>query len=52
MRFIGDRKREIQVWLNPEKLMSYGLTIDEVRHSLAAQNIEIPGAAWMRASRN
>ena len=43
VRFIGDRKREIQVWLNPDKLMSYGLTIDEVRRSLAAQNIEIPG---------
>jgi hydrophobic/amphiphilic exporter-1 (mainly G- bacteria), HAE1 family len=43
VRFIGDRKREIQVWLNPDKLMSYNLTIDEVRQALAMQNIEIPG---------
>ncbi len=42
VRFIGDRKREIQVWLDPDKLMSYSLTIDEVKRALAAQNIEIP----------
>ena len=43
VRFIGDRKREIQVWLNPDKLMSYNVSIDEIRHALRAQNIEIPG---------
>lgn len=43
VRFIGDRKREIQVWLDPDKLMAYNLTIDEVRRALANQNIEIPG---------
>ena len=43
VRFIGDRKREIQIWLDPDKLMSYNLSIDEMRHALRAQNIEIPG---------
>ncbi len=43
VRFIGDRKREIQISLNPDKLMAYGLTIDGVRRALVNQNIEIPG---------
>ncbi len=43
VRFVGDRKRQIQVWLDGEKLYSYGLNIDQVRASLAAQNVEVPG---------
>ena len=46
VRFVGDRKREIHVWLNPDKLLSYNLTIDEVRRALASQNVEIPGG-WV-----
>jgi hydrophobic/amphiphilic exporter-1 (mainly G- bacteria), HAE1 family len=43
VRFVGDRKRQIQVWLDGEKLYAYNLNIDQVRASLAAQNVEIPG---------
>ena len=43
VRFVGDRKRQIQVWLDGEKLYSYNLNIDQVRAALAAQNVEIPG---------
>ncbi|MCI0489602.1 MAG: efflux RND transporter permease subunit [Blastocatellia bacterium] len=43
VRFIGDRKREIQVRLDAQKLGAYNLTVDRIRQSLAAQNIEIPG---------
>lgn len=43
VRFIGDRKRQIQVLLNPEKLAAYNLNIEQVRMALAAQNVEIPG---------
>jgi HAE1 family hydrophobic/amphiphilic exporter-1 len=43
VRFIGDRKREIHVNLNPEKLRAYNITIDQVSQALAAQNVEIPG---------
>lgn len=42
-RFIGDRKREIQVYLDPQKLRSYNLTIDQIRAALASQNVEVPG---------
>jgi HAE1 family hydrophobic/amphiphilic exporter-1 len=43
VRFIGDRKREIQIYLDGQKLRAYNLTIDQVRQALAAQNVEIPG---------
>ncbi len=43
VRFIGDRIRQVQVWLDGEKLYSYNLNIDQVRGALAAQNVEVPG---------
>ena len=43
VRFVGERQRQIQVWLDGEKLYSYNLNIDQVRAALAAQNVEIPG---------
>ncbi|HXG95055.1 MAG TPA: efflux RND transporter permease subunit [Blastocatellia bacterium] len=43
VRFIGDRKREIQIVLDPNKLRAYNLTVDQVRQGIASQNIEIPG---------
>jgi len=43
VRFVGERNRQIQVWLDGEKLYSYGLNIDQVRSALAAQNVEVPG---------
>lgn len=43
VRFIGDRKREIQIYVDPKKLSGYNLTIDQVKQGLASQNVEIPG---------
>lgn len=43
VRFVGERKRQIQVIVDGEKLYSYNLNIEQVRAALAAQNIEIPG---------
>jgi HAE1 family hydrophobic/amphiphilic exporter-1 len=43
VRWIGDRQREIQIFLDPDKLRSYNLTVDEVRQGLASQNVETPG---------
>ena len=43
VRFVGDRQRQIQVWLDGEKLYSYNLNVEQVRTALAAQNVEIPG---------
>ena len=51
VRFIGDRLRQIQVWLDGGKLYSYNLNIDQVRGALAAQNVEVPGGRVEQGSR-
>ena len=43
IRFVGDRRRQIQVQLNPERMFSYGINVEQVRLALAAQNVEVPG---------
>ncbi|MEW5977809.1 MAG: efflux RND transporter permease subunit [Acidobacteriota bacterium] len=43
VRFVGERTRQIQLWLDGDKLYSYHLNIDQVRNAVAAQNVEIPG---------
>jgi HAE1 family hydrophobic/amphiphilic exporter-1 len=40
---IGGQEREFHVWINPQKLESYGLAVGDVAQMLAAQNVEIPG---------
>jgi HAE1 family hydrophobic/amphiphilic exporter-1 len=49
--FAGDRQRQIQIWLDGEKLYSYGLNIDQVRAAIGAQNVEIPGGRVDQGSR-
>ncbi|MFN7920646.1 MAG: efflux RND transporter permease subunit [Bryobacteraceae bacterium] len=43
VRFVGERTRQIQVWLDPNKMFARNLNVDQVRAALAAQNVEIPG---------
>ena len=40
---IGGRKREIQVLIDHERLMAYGLPMRTVAQALAKQNVEFPG---------
>jgi HAE1 family hydrophobic/amphiphilic exporter-1 len=40
---VGGRRREIQLWLDADKLQAYRLTIDQVRNAIRAQDVEIPG---------
>lgn len=49
--FAGDRQRQIQVWLDGEKMYSYNLNVDQIRTSLALQNVEIPGGRVDQGSR-
>ena len=51
VRFVGERTRQIQVWLDGEKLYSYNLNVDQVRAALAAQNVEIPGGRMDQGAR-
>lgn len=38
----GGKEREIQVIADPERLRSYGLTIDQISALLASRNIDVP----------
>ena len=40
---VGDRKREIQIFVNPDRLAAYSLSIQQVKEAVRRQNIEIPG---------
>jgi multidrug efflux pump len=39
----GERRFAMRLWLDPEKLASYGLTAADVETALLAQNVDIPG---------
>ncbi|MDQ3651324.1 MAG: efflux RND transporter permease subunit [Acidobacteriota bacterium] len=40
---VGGAEREIQVWVDPDKMRSYNVTIGEVAAAVRAQNLEVPG---------
>ena len=40
---IGGRKRQVNVWLDADRLRAHNLTVNEVSRALQAQNIEVPG---------
>src|SRR5262245_53100480 len=40
---LGGRPRQINVWLDGDRLRAYNLTVTEVARAVQAQNIEIPG---------
>jgi HAE1 family hydrophobic/amphiphilic exporter-1 len=40
---LGGRQRQINVWLDADRLRSYNLTVTDVSRALQSQNIEIPG---------
>ena len=40
---VGSRRREVQVVVDPFRLQSHGLSIQQVKTALQQQNVEIPG---------
>jgi multidrug efflux pump len=38
----GDRKFSMRIWLDPERLASYRLTVQDVEDALRKQNLEVP----------
>jgi HAE1 family hydrophobic/amphiphilic exporter-1 len=43
----GDRRREIQLLLNADRLNAYGLTVEQVRAAVERQNVEVPGGNFI-----
>ena len=40
---LGGRQRQVNVWLDADRLRAYNVTVTDVSRALQAQNIEIPG---------
>jgi HAE1 family hydrophobic/amphiphilic exporter-1 len=40
---LGGRRRQVNVWLDAERLRAYNLTVTDVSRALQGQNIDIPG---------
>ena len=40
---VGDRKREIQISVDPDRLTAYNLSTQQVKEAIRKQNAEIPG---------
>ncbi len=47
VQLMGDRRREIRVLLDPNRLNAYGLTVDQVGSAISRQNTEIPGGSFI-----
>ncbi|MFH0939071.1 MAG: efflux RND transporter permease subunit [Planctomycetota bacterium] len=43
VKLVGNRDRKIWLWLNPDKMRQYGLTVFDVKQALAREHVEIPG---------
>jgi len=44
---MGDRRREIRILLNPNRLNAYGLTVAQISSAVERQNTEIPGGSFI-----
>jgi hydrophobic/amphiphilic exporter-1 (mainly G- bacteria), HAE1 family len=40
---IGGRNRQINLWLNADRLRAHNLTVNDVARALQVQNVEVPG---------
>jgi HAE1 family hydrophobic/amphiphilic exporter-1 len=45
--FFGDRRREIRVLLDPNRVNAYGLTVTQIAAAVDRQNTEIPGGSFI-----
>jgi len=43
VQIVGGAEREIKVWLDPNKMRAFGVTVPEVVAGLRSQNLELPG---------
>lgn len=49
---LGGRSRQVNVWLDPEKLRAYDLTVADATRALEAENMQAPGGTMEQAGRD
>ena len=50
LELVGSREREAHVWIDPDRLRTYGLTVNDVTQALRMQSIDLPGGRVTRGS--
>lgn len=50
VNLLGDAQRQIRIEVQPEKLQSFGIGVDQVINTLKAENIEVPGGTLKQAN--
>ncbi|MEO1199246.1 MAG: multidrug efflux RND transporter permease subunit [Pseudomonadota bacterium] len=45
LRIFGERQFALRIWLDPDRLASYGMTASDVVDALRAQNVQVSGGA-------
>src|SRR5687767_6249490 len=51
VQIIGGRRREIQIWVDPDKLRAFNITVAQVADAVRAQNMEVPGGRVEQGAR-
>ena len=51
VEIVGGRDREIQVFIDPDRLNGLNLTVQDVAQTIAGQNLEIPAGTFKTGSR-
>jgi hydrophobic/amphiphilic exporter-1 (mainly G- bacteria), HAE1 family len=49
---LGGRQRQVNIWLDADRLRAHNLTVTDVGRALQSQNIEIPGGRMEQGSRS
>ena len=51
VQIIGGRRREIQIWVDPDKMRAFNVTVAQVADAVRAQNMEVPGGRVSEGAR-
>jgi hydrophobic/amphiphilic exporter-1 (mainly G- bacteria), HAE1 family len=43
VQIVGGRTREIEIWVDPDKMRAYNVTVAEISNAVKLQNLEVPG---------
>ncbi len=52
VQIFGGRQREIKIYINPDRLRAFNLSVTEVSNAIRAQNQEFPGGAVNEGTRS
>ena len=43
VQIVGGREREIEIWVDPDKMRAFNVTVAEIANAVRLQNMEVPG---------